>query len=148
MCIHIYTSLVAQMVKSLLAIQETQVQSLGWKDPLEKGTTTQSSILAWRIPWTEEPCGLYIYTHTHQGQNGGRGIKKKKNNRSDDSKTLSIAPSTKLALIIKCYSIKCLLLSLLLVIKTGPWELKNPTMKHNSDFRSDLHLMGPIVPTV
>ena len=36
-------------------MQETQVQSLGWEDPLEKGMETQASILAWRIPWTEEP---------------------------------------------------------------------------------------------
>ena len=48
-------SLVTQMVKNLPAMQETQVQSLGWEDPLEKGMTTHSSILAWRIPWTEEP---------------------------------------------------------------------------------------------
>ena len=39
-------------------MQETQVCSLGWEDPLEKGMATHSSILAWRIPWTEEPCGL------------------------------------------------------------------------------------------
>ena len=39
------------------AMQETQVQSLGWKDSLEKGMATHSSILAWRIPWTEEPYG-------------------------------------------------------------------------------------------
>ena len=51
-------SLVAQMVKNLPAMQETQVQSLGWEDPLEKGMATHSSILAWRIPWTEEPGGL------------------------------------------------------------------------------------------
>ena len=51
-------SLVAQMVKYLPAMQETQVQSLGWEDPLEKGMATHSSILAWRIPWTEEPGGL------------------------------------------------------------------------------------------
>ena len=43
------------MVKNLLAMWETQVQSLGWEDPLEKGMTTHSSILAWRITWTEEP---------------------------------------------------------------------------------------------
>ena len=49
---------VAQMVKNLPAMQKTQVQSLGRKDPLEKGMTTHSSILAWRIPWTEEPSGL------------------------------------------------------------------------------------------
>ena len=41
----------AQMVKSLPAMQETQVQFLGWEDPLEKGMATHSSILAWRIPW-------------------------------------------------------------------------------------------------
>ena len=46
---------VAQMVKNLPAMQETRVWSLGWEDPLEKGMETQSSIFAWRIPWTEEP---------------------------------------------------------------------------------------------
>ena len=49
------TSLVAQMVKSLPAVQETWVQSLGREDPLEKEMATHSRILAWRIPWTEEP---------------------------------------------------------------------------------------------
>jgi len=48
-------SLVVQMVKSLLAMQETWVQFLDLEDPLEKETATHSSILAWRIPWTEEP---------------------------------------------------------------------------------------------
>ena len=48
----------AQTVKSLPAMQETRVQSLGQEDPLEKGVATHSSILAWRIPWTEEPGGL------------------------------------------------------------------------------------------
>ena len=43
------------MVKYLPAMQETQIQSLGWEDPMEKGTPTHFSILAWRIPWTEEP---------------------------------------------------------------------------------------------
>ena len=43
------------MVKNPLAMQETWVQSLGWEDPLEEGTATHSSILAWRIPRTEEP---------------------------------------------------------------------------------------------
>ena len=51
-------SLVAQMVKNLPAVQETKVQSLAWEDPLEKGMATHSSILAWRIPWTEESGGL------------------------------------------------------------------------------------------
>ena len=45
----------AQLVKHLPAMQETWVQSLGWEDPLEKGMATPSSILAWRIPWAEEP---------------------------------------------------------------------------------------------
>ena len=54
----ISASLVAQMVKNLPAIQETRVQSLGQEDPLEKGMATHFSILAWRIPWTEEPGGL------------------------------------------------------------------------------------------
>ena len=47
-----------KQIKNLLAVQETQVWSLGWKDPLEKGMATHSSILAWRIRWTEEPGGL------------------------------------------------------------------------------------------
>ena len=51
-------SLVAQMVKNLPAVQETQVRSLDGEDPLEKGMATHSSILAWRIPWIEEPGGL------------------------------------------------------------------------------------------
>ena len=48
----------AQMVKNLPAIQETQVQFLDWEDHLEKGMATHSSILAWKIPWTEKPGGL------------------------------------------------------------------------------------------
>ena len=53
-------SQVAQMVKNLPAMQETQVQSVGWEDPLEKGMATHSSILAWEIPRTEEPGGLQL----------------------------------------------------------------------------------------
>ena len=48
----------AKMVKDLPPMQETWVQSLGWEVPLEKGMATHSSILAWRIPWTEELGGL------------------------------------------------------------------------------------------
>ena len=48
------TSLVAQMVKHLTAMQETQVRSLGWEDPLEKEMATHSRTLAWKIPWTED----------------------------------------------------------------------------------------------
>ena len=47
-------SLLAQMVKNMPAMQETQVQSQGWEDPLEKEMATHSSILVWTIPWTEE----------------------------------------------------------------------------------------------
>ena len=61
-CIYIYiyiyisgASLVAQTVKRMPAMWETQVQSLGWEDPLEKGMAALSSILAWRVPWTEGP---------------------------------------------------------------------------------------------
>ena len=50
--------LVAQLVKSLPLMQETHLQSLGWEDPLEKEMATHSSILAWKIPWTEGPSGL------------------------------------------------------------------------------------------
>ena len=53
-----WASLVAQMVKYLTPIPETQIQSLGQEDPLEKDTATHSNILTWGIPWTEEPGGL------------------------------------------------------------------------------------------
>ena len=56
--IGVQASLVAQMVKDMPAMWETWVQSLGWEDPLEKGMTIHSSILAWEIPWMEEPGGL------------------------------------------------------------------------------------------
>ena len=77
---HIYrASLVTQRVKHLPAMQETQVQFLGWEDPLEKEIATHSSTLAWKIPWTEKPNRLqsmwsqrvrhdfhtYVYTHTN-----------------------------------------------------------------------------------
>ena len=55
---HTEASLVSQIVKNLHAMKETGVQSLDWKDPLEKRMATHWSILAWRIPWTEEPGGL------------------------------------------------------------------------------------------
>ena len=51
-------SLVAQLVKNPPAMQETWVRSLGWEEPLEEGMASHSSILAWRLPWTEEPGGL------------------------------------------------------------------------------------------
>ena len=58
-CLNKCISLVAQRVKNLPAMQETMIQSLGWEDPLEKGMATHASVLAWRIPWTEEePDGL------------------------------------------------------------------------------------------
>ena len=87
-----WASLVAQLVKNLPAMQETWVQSLGWEDPLEKGTAAHSSILAWRIPWTEEAGGLrsrgsqkvrhnwvtntHTYTHTHIHTYSGNIIEK------------------------------------------------------------------------
>ena len=56
-----WASLVAQMVKSLPAIQETRVSSLGWEVPMEKGMATHSSILARRSPWTQELDGLTVH---------------------------------------------------------------------------------------
>ena len=53
-----WASLVSQKVNNQAAMQETPVQSLGQEEPLETGMATHSSILAWRIPWTEEPGGL------------------------------------------------------------------------------------------
>ena len=57
MIVDLTVSLVAQMVKRLPIMRETQVPSLGWEDPLEKEMATHSSTLAWKIPWTEEHVG-------------------------------------------------------------------------------------------
>ena len=65
----ILTSLVAQMVKNLSAVQETQIQSLCQEDPLEKGIATHSSILAWRIPSMERGLGGYSPWSKRVGHN-------------------------------------------------------------------------------
>ena len=64
---HIYSSLVAQPVKNQPAMQETQVQSLDQEDPMERGMAIHSSILTWRIPWTEEPGGLQSMGSQREG---------------------------------------------------------------------------------
>ena len=61
-------SLIAQMVKCLLEMQETQVRSLGQEDPLEKAMATHSSTLAWKVPWAEEPCRLQSIGSRRVGQ--------------------------------------------------------------------------------
>ena len=65
----IRASLVVQTVKNLPVTQVTQVQSLGWEDPLEKGMATHSNILAWRIPWTEEAGRLWPMELQRVGHN-------------------------------------------------------------------------------
>ena len=59
----------AQMVKNLPAMQKTWVQSLGWEDPLEEKMATRSRILAWKIPWTEEPGKLQSMGSQRVGHN-------------------------------------------------------------------------------
>ena len=76
-----WASLGAQMVKNPSAMLEIWDLSLSWEDPLEEGMTTHSSILAWRIPWTEEPGGLQStgsQTATHNGQTKHAQIKYKR----------------------------------------------------------------------
>ena len=63
----LWASLVAQTVKNLPEMQKTQVLSLDWEDPLEKEVASHSSILAWEIPWTEEPGGLTVHGVTRVG---------------------------------------------------------------------------------
>ena len=63
------TLILTQIGKNVPAMQETWVASLGWEDPLEKGMSTHSSILAWRIPWTEEPDGLQFMGLQRVGHN-------------------------------------------------------------------------------
>ena len=67
--IHVWASLVAQMVKRLPTTQETRVRSLGQEDPLEKKMATHSSVLPWRIPWMEEPGGLQSMGSQRVGRN-------------------------------------------------------------------------------
>ena len=64
-----WASLVAQMVKNLLAMRETWVRSLSWEDSLEEGMAAHSSILAWEIPWTEEPGRLQSMGSQRVGHN-------------------------------------------------------------------------------
>ena len=64
-----WASLVARLVKNLPTVQETRVQSQDWEDPLEKKMATHSSILAWKISWTEEPGGLQSMVLQRVGQN-------------------------------------------------------------------------------
>ena len=64
-----WASLVAHLVKNLPAIWKTWIRFLGWEDPLEKGKATHSSILAWRIPWREEPGRLQSMGSQRMGQN-------------------------------------------------------------------------------
>ena len=63
-------SLMAQRVKNLPAMQETHVRSLGWENPLKKGMAIHFNILAWRIPWTEEPGGLHAVQGVPKSQTG------------------------------------------------------------------------------
>ena len=72
--IHSWASLVAQLVNSPLAMQETQVRSLGWEDSLEKALATHSGILAWIIPWTEEPGRLQSMGLQRLGHNRATNI--------------------------------------------------------------------------
>ena len=58
-----------KMVKNLPVMKKTRVQSLGWEDPLEKGMATDSSILAWKIPWAEKPAGLQSMESQRVGHN-------------------------------------------------------------------------------
>ena len=63
--LNIWASLVAKLVKNLPAMRETWIPFLGWEDPLEKGTATRSSILAWRIPWTVWSMGSQRVRHDY-----------------------------------------------------------------------------------
>ena len=69
-----WASLVTQMVKNLPAMRENWVWSLGWEDPLEKGTATHSNILAWRTQWTKEPSGLQSMGSQRVWHNGATDI--------------------------------------------------------------------------
>ena len=66
---YLITYILAQTVKNLPTVQETQVQSLGWEDPLEKGIATHSNILAWKIPLTEKPGRLQSMRSQTVGHN-------------------------------------------------------------------------------
>ena len=87
------------MVKNLSAVRENQIQSLGREDPLEKGMATHSSILGWRIPWTEEPGGLqsmgsqrvghnWVHTYSQRRKEGKRHLESVGNTRVLDRVSL------------------------------------------------------------
>ena len=69
MIVYLWALLVAQTVKNPPAMWETLVRSLGWEDPMEEGMATHFSVLAWRIPWTEEPSGLQSMESQRVGHN-------------------------------------------------------------------------------
>ena len=108
-------SLIAQSVKNLPTVQNTWVQSLGWEDPLEKEMATHSSILAWRIPWTEDPSGLQSMGSQRVGH---------------DSLALFLHCDFNHILVISCLFAKknfrlhlCLLHILLLYCMTSTWHI-------------------------
>ena len=89
----------AQMVKCLPAMQETQVWCLGWEDPLEKEMVTHSSILAWKIPWTEEPGRLQSMASQRVGHDWGTSqfkIHKNGTGNEDNGDLLQKVPCTAL----------------------------------------------------
>ena len=97
------TGTVAQEVKNPPAMWEAWVGSLGWEDPLEKGMATQSSILAWRIPWREEPGGLQSMGSQRVGHNWTTFTslhiitsQKRKKKKSQNSYSLCLIPKTTL----------------------------------------------------
>ena len=86
----------AQMVKRLPAVQETQVWSLGWEDPLEKEMTTHSSTLAWEIPWTEEPGGLQSMGLQRVGHDWSTSLSIRAKNQLNSSRIVAGAAATAL----------------------------------------------------
>ena len=85
-------SLVSQRLKRLPAMQETWVRSLGWEDPLEKEMATHPSILAWRIPWTEEPGGLQSTGSQRVGHNWATSLTLLLSNKTISSRSWAVVP--------------------------------------------------------
>ena len=89
-CVTWEASLVAQTVKSLCAMQETRIRSLGWEDPLEKETAAHSSILAWKIPWTMEPGRLQSMGSQRVGHDSATSLTWSHNKKANEVWTIQL----------------------------------------------------------
>ena len=139
----IWATLVAQTVKSLSAMQDTQVWSLGREDPLKKGMTAHSNILVWRIPWTEEPGGLQSmgsqrdghdwHLHFHDSLVGlNRCVNVKENRSLFQIHFPFMGPKWTLTFLLMFHWLE--LSHMTTPSYKGGWEMESTTLSHTASF--------------